>query len=131
MVGFPTETEDDFHDTLKLVETVRYSNLYTFIYSKRRGTPAATMDGQISLADKKRRIAELINTQSEIASESAKACLNKTYEVLCSEYKNGKIIGETICGKAVMLDGSEDLVGQFVNARITRHKNSKLYGEIF
>lgn len=129
MVGFPSETEDDFADTLRLIEKVQYNNLYTFIYSRRRGTPAANMEEQVPIADKKRRIKELIAAQFSIGNRIAQKSVGTTHEVLCSEYKNGKIIGETNCGKAVTFRGDESLVGQFVNIRITDNKNSKLYGE--
>ncbi len=130
MVGFPTETEEDFADTLKLVSSTEYNNLYTFIYSRRSGTPAASMDGQVPITDKKRRIRELIETQFSIGNRLAEKCVGNTYETLCAEYKNGKIIGETNCGKAVTFAGDANLIGQFVNVRITENKNSKLYGAI-
>lgn len=130
MVGFPTETERDFADTVDLVSAVKYSNLYTFIYSRRKGTPAANMEGQVPTADKKRRIAELIKRQAQIACGSAVACVGRSYEILCSEHKNGKIVGETICGKAVLIDGDASMVGKFINAKIVKNVNSKLYGAI-
>ncbi len=128
MVGFPTETEDDFSDTLKIVTATEYNNLYTFIYSRRSGTPAAVMEGQVPISDKKRRIRELIDLQFAIGNRLAEKCVGNTYEVLCTEYKNGKIIGETNCGKAVTLAGNKELIGKFINVRITENKNSKLYG---
>ena len=129
MVGFPSETEEDFLQTVDLVRRVRYNNLYTFIYSRRNGTPAAKMDGQIPLAEKKQRIRRLIDTQFIIGSELAAQSIGKTYEVLCSECKNGKLIGETLCGKAVVFKGDPALVGKFVSVTVTRTENSKLYGE--
>ncbi|MDE7395332.1 MAG: tRNA (N6-isopentenyl adenosine(37)-C2)-methylthiotransferase MiaB [Clostridiales bacterium] len=130
MVGFPTESEEDFQDTLSLADTVRYNNLYTFIYSPRSGTPAATMDGQIPLADKKRRIQELIDLQFEIGNALAAESVGKTYTVLAAESKNGHILGETECGKAVTFDGDASLIGKFVRVKITQSKNSKLFGEV-
>ena len=130
MVGFPTETEDDFQATLRLTSAVRYDNLYTFIYSKRKGTPAAVMEEQVPLSEKKLRIRRLIDLQAQIAEQTAKQCVGKTYNVLCSEQKSNALIGETECGKAVHLPKNTALVGQFVRARITSSKNSKLYGEI-
>ncbi len=130
IVGFPTETEADFADTLKLVSVAEFANLYTFIYSRRSGTPAAEMDGQVSVADKKRRISELIDKQFAISCRLAERCVGKTYEVLGTEYKKGKMIGETKCGKAITYAGSKDAVGKFVSVRVTDNKNSKLYGEI-
>ena len=69
IVGFPTETEEDFEATLALVREVRYFNLFTFIYSKRSGTPAATMEGQVEESVKKERIARLIEVQTEIRKQ--------------------------------------------------------------
>ncbi|MCI8458070.1 MAG: tRNA (N6-isopentenyl adenosine(37)-C2)-methylthiotransferase MiaB [Clostridia bacterium] len=129
MVGFPTETEADFADTMQLTERVRYNNLYTFIYSKRSGTPAAVMDGQVPIAEKKQRIRRLIDLQFAIGNALAAESVGKTYTVLCTEYKNGKCIGETNCGKAVVFAGEQNLVGQFFSVKITQNKNSKLYGE--
>ncbi len=130
MVGFPTETEEDFADTLRLVQNARYDNLYTFIYSRRNGTPAAAMEGQVPISDKKHRIRELIATQAIVAEKQAAQAVGKQFEVLCSEYRDGKLIGETACGKAVVFDGKADLVGKFFPVRIIKHKNSKLYGVI-
>lgn len=129
MVGFPTETEDDFADTLRLTREVRYNNLYTFIYSRRKGTPAAAMDQQIPLADKKRRIKELIDCQFQIGNALAAESVGKTYTVLAAETKNGRILGETECGKAVTFDGDPSLIGKFVRVTITHSENSKLFGE--
>lgn len=130
MVGFPTETDSDFAETLKLTEQVKYNNLYTFIYSARKGTPAAVMENQVSEADKKRRIAELIDLQFSIGNDLASECVGNTYRVLCTEFSVGRLIGETDCGKAVMLNGDDSCVGRFVTAKIVKNKNSKLYGEI-
>ncbi len=130
IVGFPTETEADFADTLKLVSVAEFANLYTFIYSRRSGTPAAEMEGQVSVADKKRRISELIDKQFAISCRLAEQCVGKTYEVLGTEYKKGNMIGETKCGKAITYAGGKDAVGKFVSVRVTDNKNSKLYGEI-
>ena len=130
MVGFPTETEEDFADTLRLVQNARYDNLYTFIYSRRNGTPAAAMEGQVPISDKKHRIRELIATQAIVAEKQAAQAVGKQFEILCSEYRDGKLIGETACGKAVVFDGKADLVGKFFPVRIIKHKNSKLYGVI-
>ncbi len=129
MVGFPYETDEDFLDTIKLVEKVRYQNLFTFIYSIRKGTPAAEME-QVSLDIKKQRIKVLIDKQFEIANELAEQSLGKTFEVLCHEFDGKRLICKTICDKTVYVKNSQNLVGEFFNVKITSRKNSKLYGEI-
>ncbi|MBQ8881799.1 MAG: tRNA (N6-isopentenyl adenosine(37)-C2)-methylthiotransferase MiaB, partial [Clostridia bacterium] len=100
MVGFPTETEEDFLDTVDIVKRVRYNNLFTFIYSRRSGTPADKME-QIPLAIKKDRIKRLIDLQFEIGNEEASACVGKTYETLCAEFHDGKCVGKSSCEKAI------------------------------
>ena len=129
MVGFPTETEEDFLETVDVIKRVRYNNLFTFIYSRRSGTPADKME-QIPLAVKKERIKKLIDLQFEIGNEEALACVGKTYEVLCAESKNGRVMGKSSCEKAISFAGSPELVGKFVPVKITGTKNNQLKGEI-
>lgn len=129
MVGFPTETEEDFRETADIVERVRYNNLFTFIYSRRAGTPADKMDGQVDLATKKRRIRELIDLQFAIGNREAERCVGKTYEVLVDEWSGGVAKGKSSCEKAISFPSDENLVGQFVNVRITASKNNQLRGE--
>ena len=127
MVGFPTETEEDFKETLDVVERVGYSNLFSFIYSPRPGTPAAKMD-QVPLSIKKERIDRLIKRQFEIANSLAKAQVGKTVRVLCDGEENGKYSGKTASDKKVLFSADKSFVGEFTNVRITQAVNSKLYG---
>lgn len=129
MVGFPTETEEDFLDTMNIVKKVGYNNLYTFIYSRRSGTPADKME-QVELATKKRRIKELIALQFEIGCDLAKKCVGKTYRVLCDGYDGKTASGKSSCEKAIYFPSDINLVGKFVNVTVTHTKNNQLYGEI-
>lgn len=127
MVGFPTETEEDFAETLDVVNRVGYSNLFSFIYSVRSGTPAADME-QVPLEIKKDRIDRLIKAQFEVASRLAKENLGKIYRVLCDGEENGKYVGKTQTDKKVLFVAENHPVGKFVDVKITETANSKLYG---
>lgn len=129
MVGFPTETEEDFSDTMDIVKKVGYNNLYTFIYSRRSGTPADKME-QVELATKKRRIKELIALQFEIGCDLAKKCVGKTYRVLCDGYDGKTASGKSSCEKAIYFPSDINPIGKFVNVTVTHTKNNQLYGEI-
>lgn len=129
MVGFPTETEEDFSDTMNIVQKVGYNNLYTFIYSRRSGTPADKME-QVELATKKRRIKELIALQFEIGCDLAKKCVGRTYRVLCDGYDGKTASGKSSCEKAIYFPSDINPIGKFVNVTVTHTKNNQLYGEI-
>ena len=129
MVGFPTETEEDFSDTMNIVKKVGYNNLYTFIYSRRSGTPADKME-QVELATKKRRIKELIALQFEIGCDLAKKYVGKTYRVLCDGYDGKTASGKSSCEKAIYFPSDINPIGKFVNVTVTHTKNNQLYGEI-
>ena len=128
IVGFPTETEEDYIMTENAVKRVGYNNLFTFIYSKRTGTPAATMDGQIDEEVKKERIARLIDVQAGIAAARAAACVGKTYRVLCDGKEGKRLKGKTDEDRVIVFEGDGEN-GQFVNVTVTSAKNSKLYGK--
>ena len=130
MVGFPGETEEDFLDTLDLVEKVRYHNAFTFIYSPRKGTVAAKME-QIPYAIKSERIGRLIALQNKITLEISEGYVGKVKEVLVEDApKEGLLCGRTDCGRLVTFKGTKDMIGQFVNVRIDKNKASALIGEI-
>ncbi len=127
MVGFPTETEEDFVQTLNVVEKVRYSNLYSFIYSQRKGTPADIMP-QVPIEIKKERIDRLIKKQFSIANSIAAESIGKIYTVLCDGKENDNFIGKTQSDKKVIFTGSNSKVGEFSKVEITEANNSKLIG---
>lgn len=132
MVGFPTESEEDFADTMDLVRRVRFSNAFTFIYSPRGGTPAAAMP-QIPYEVKRRRIGELIALQNSVTKELSEDYIGKTYEVLAedvSEKHENMLCGRTESGRLVTFAGDAGLVGSFVDVRITEARSASLFGHI-
>lgn len=132
MVGFPYETEEDFLDTMDIVEKVRFSTAFTFIYSVRKGTKAAEMP-QIPYEIKQNRIKRLIARQNEITEEISKDYVGNVYEILVEgmqEKKNGYVVGRTESGRLVSSKGDESMIGEFKNVKITAVKNAQLLGEI-
>ena len=132
MVGFPYETEEDFLDTMDIVEKVRFSTAFTFIYSVRKGTKAAEMP-QIPYEIKQNRIKRLIARQNEITEEISKDYVGNVYEILVEgmqEKKNGYVVGRTESGRLVSAKGDESMIGEFKNVKITAVKNAQLIGEI-
>ncbi len=131
IVGFPTETEEDFLETLKVYEKVCYNASFTFIYSKRQGTPAAEMDGQIEDEITRIRMARLIKLSEECTLKANSIYLNKTYPVLVEGVaKRGEnmVSGRTDSGRMVSFQGSADLIGKTVNVKITKIKLNTLLG---
>lgn len=132
MVGFPTETEQDFEDTMDLVRRVRYSNAFTFIYSPRKGTPAAKME-QIPYEIKKRRIGELIKLQNSITKELSNDYIGGVYEVLVEDLSpknDGMVCGRTESGRLVTFNGTKDDIGKFENVLIKESKSASLFGVV-
>ncbi len=130
MVGFPTETEQDFKDTTDLVKSVRFSNAFTFIYSPRKGTPAAEMP-QIPYAVKRARIGELIKLQNTVTKELSEDYVGGVYEVLTEDVSPkhpGMLCGRTESGRLATFPGTPDKIGRFVNVRITEARSASLFG---
>jgi tRNA-2-methylthio-N6-dimethylallyladenosine synthase len=132
MVGFPTETEEDFADTLSLVEAVGYSSAFCFIYSPRTGTPAAEMP-QLPYAVKQQRIAQLLKLQNAITKKQSASMHGKIYEVLVEDVNNkydNTYCGRTESGRLVNFKSEKDIIGQFVSVRIAASKSATLFGDI-
>lgn len=133
IVGFPGETEEDFQETLDLVEKVEFDSAFTFVYSKRTGTPAATMPCQVDERIKKNRLERLMDLQNRISKQKNQLLKGKTVEVLVEGYdksKKGKLFGRTRTNKLVHFDGSKELIGRLVNVKITNPKTWTLDGVI-
>ncbi|MBZ4682921.1 MAG: tRNA-2-methylthio-N6-dimethylallyladenosine synthase [Fusobacteriaceae bacterium] len=133
IVGFPYETEEDFLDTLDVVEKVKYDNAFMFMYSKRSGTKAAEMDGQIDDNIKKERLQRLINLQNECSKENSNEYKGKIVKVLVEgpSKKNKEVLsGRTGTNKIVLFEGDMSLKGTFVNVEITETKTWTLYGKL-
>ncbi len=130
MVGFPTETEEDFLDTMDIASTVRYSNAFTFIYSPRNGTPAAKME-QIPYKVKQERIGRLIKLQNQITKEISSTYIGGVYEVLCEDISpkhDNMVCGRTDSGRLVTFEGAKEDVGKFFNVKITESRSASLFG---
>ena len=132
MVGFPTETEEDFNDTYDLMKKIGFAGAFTFVYSPRSGTPAAKMDGQIDEETSKHRIMKLIDLQNKENRRQSKEYLGKTVEILCEGYddKKKKYLGRDTRGRMAYFDGDETLLGNFVNVKITGTGGMSLIGEV-
>ena len=129
IVGFPGETEAEFEDTLKLIERVRYDALFTFIFSPRAGTPAASMDDPTPRAEKNQRFDRLCALQNRISEEKHRAYVGKTLRVLVDGRDGDKLTARTDGGRLVRLDGGDELIGQFLNVTITGSTTWSLFGE--
>ncbi len=132
MVGFPHETEEDFLDTLSLVKHVGYAGAFTFIYSKRLGTPAAKMDEQIGEEVSKSRIMKLIDLQNNTNREQSKGYKGKTVEILCEGFDDKKqmYLGRDLYGRMAYFNSDKNLIGEFVTVKITKTGGISLIGEI-
>ena len=131
IVGFPNETEEDFQDTLDMVDYCKYDSAYTFIYSKREGTYAATLEDKISDEEKSKRLQILNKKVNAYALEANKKLIGKTVEVLIidkSEKGEDKVCGYTDTMKLVNVIGKEDLIGKIIKVEITDAKSFSLDG---
>ena len=129
IVGFPGETEEEFEDTLKLIERVGYDALFTFIFSPRGGTPAASMPDPYTKADKNRRFDRLLALQNRISEEKHRAYIGKTFRVLTDGRDGDLLTARTDGGRLVRFPGKDELIGQFVDVKITDCTTWSLVGE--
>ncbi len=133
IVGFPGETEDDFKDTMRLIETVGYDNLFSFKYSVRPGTKAAEMTDDVSEEDKTRRLAELQDYQKIVTKKNNQARVGRAFDVLVdgsSNHFREQINGRTPHNVIVNFEGSADLIGSTVKVKIDRANQNSLTGKI-
>ena len=132
IVGFPGETEEDFLETVEIVKKVRFDSIFSFIYSPRKGTPAAEME-QVPDEIKHERYDRLCNIQNEIANEINQQCVGKVLRVLVdgkSKNNAGVYTSRTEGNKIVHFECDRDYTGTFVNVKITRADTFALFGEI-
>ncbi|GAA4701478.1 tRNA (N6-isopentenyl adenosine(37)-C2)-methylthiotransferase MiaB [Brevibacillus fulvus] len=133
IVGFPGETEEQFQETLSLVEEVGYDSAYTFMYSPRAGTPAAEMADSVPEEVKKDRLHRLMEVTNRWSREKNLAMQGQTVEVLFegeSKTNPEVLAGRTRTGKLVHVKADHSLIGQLVDVRITDAKTWTLWGEI-
>jgi tRNA-2-methylthio-N6-dimethylallyladenosine synthase len=132
IIGFPGETEEDFQETLSLVNEVEYDSAFTFIYSKRKGTPAYDMDDQISDEVKHDRFNRLVEAVNACSRKRNLSYMGRTVEVLVEGFsKNNEntVSGRTRSGKLVNLSGGAELIGELVNVKIIKANSFSLVGE--
>ena len=133
IVGFPGETEEDFQDTLDLCNEVGYDSAFTFLYSKRKGTPAAIAEDQIPDEIKHERFNRLCDSINSVSQAKNAAYVGRTVTVLCdgpSRRNSHKLSGRTDTFKLVNFTGDPELQGELVKVRITSSNTFSLEGEL-
>ena len=131
IVAFPTETEEEFDDTLSLVEEADLSSAFTFIYSPRTGTKAAEMEGRIDEDVAKDRITRLIALVNAKTREKSAKYVGRTVEILCEDFdeKKGMYLGRDEYGRMGYFKSDKCRIGEFVDLKITEANGISLYGE--
>ena len=130
IVGFPGETAEEFEETISLIENVRYDSLFTFIFSPRPGTPAASMDDPTPKEEKNRRFDRLCAVQNSISEELHKAYIGKTMRCLIDGKDNEFLTARTEGGRLVRLSGDKSLIGTFADITITGATTWSLTGTL-
>ena len=132
IIGFPGETEAEAMDTVSLVEEVGYDALFTFIYSPRPGTRAAEMPDPATRAEKQKWFDKLLEVQNAHSAKVHAGYVGKTLRVLVdgeSDDERFPLTARTEGNRLVRLKGDKDLIGQFINVKITDSNTWALYGE--
>lgn len=133
IVGFPNETEEQFLDTCSLVDIVKYEAAFTFIYSPRKGTPAAKMQDDVDYKTKSSRFKELVNHLEKNFEEKSQLMVGKTYKILVdgpSKTDDSMLSGYTEENKLVHFKGDESLIGKIIKVKIIESHTYSLIGEI-
>lgn len=133
IVGFPGETEEDFLETLDVVEKVQYDSAFTFIYSKRTGTKAASMENQIDEVTVKHRFDRLLKTIQDISTKNSHRLVGGTYDVLVEDVNGnveGYMTGRLSNNMLVHFPGDKDLIGKIVNVKLIESKGFYYSGQI-
>ncbi len=133
IVGFPGETEEDFQETLDLVHTCKFDNAFSFVFSKREGTPAAKLEDATSEEEKNERLYRLNDVLNQYFLENNQKLVGSIVPVLV-EGKNASLktslYGYTDTNKLINFDGEEDLIGKIVSVRVTESKTWSLDGTL-
>ncbi len=133
IVGFPTETNEDFRETLDVLSKVRFDSIFSFIYSRREGTPAAKLEPVLSDEEIHRNFNELLELQNRICKEKNLEYVGRTEEVLVdggSKTDKNMMTGRTDSGKIVNFEAPQSLKGQYVSVKITGARQWSLEGEL-
>ena len=133
IVGFPGETQEEFEETLSLLEEVRFDSLFTFIFSPRVGTPAAKMDDPVPMEEKKKWFQRLLDTQNRISMEKHKEYIGRILPVLVEEENPADAVNNLNCRtdgwRLVHVPGDVSLLGQRKKVKITDCSTWSLFGE--
>jgi len=133
IVGFPNESEEEFNETLTLCDEVKYESAFTFIYSPRRGTPAAKMIDNVSKETKSKRFMKLVKTLEKYIEIDSNNYVGKVYKVLVdgpSKTDDNMLSGYTESNKLIHFKGEISLVGKIVNVKVTESHTYSLIGEL-
>lgn len=133
IVGFPTETNEQFEDTLEILREVRYDNIFSFIYSRREGTPAAKLDFVLSEEEIHKNFDRLLEVQNEISKAKNDEYVGRIERVLVdgvSKNNDEMLSGRSESSKIINFKGSHELVGKYVNVRVTEAHTWSLNGEL-
>mgnify|MGYP002050862342 FL=1 len=133
IIGFPGETEEEFLKTIKLIKEIDFDQSYSFIYSKRPGTPAASLKDNVSMTEKKQRLNFLQETINELSKNKSKKMVGKEVEILVesmSSKYNNMVTGRTKNNKMINIPGNKDLIGKILDIKITELNNKSLKGEV-
>ena len=133
IVGFPGETDEDFADTLDVVKQVKFEQIFMFIYSRRHGTSADTMQNQVDEKVKHIRFEQLKRLYAQLVEESNKTYIGTTQKILVegtSKTNPNILTGRTYSNKVVNFEGSKDLIGKIINLKITSEHMWYLKGTI-
>ena len=130
IVGFPGETEEEFEETISLIQQVRYDSLFTFIFSPRAGTPAASMEDPTPKEEKNRRFDKLCAVQNAISEQIHAEYVGKTFRCLVDGVDGDQLTARTEGGRLVRLPGSESLIGSFADITITGSTTWSLTGKL-
>ena len=132
IVGFPTETEEDFLQTLSLVKEADFSSAFTFVYSPRTGTKAAQMEGRIPEEVSKERIMRLVDAVNENTRLKSLEYVGKVTEILCEDYdeKKGLYLGRNESGRMGYFASDKNVIGEFVDLNVERANGISLFGTL-
>ena len=132
IVGFPGETEEDFQDTLDIVNYCKYDSAFTFIYSPRENTPASKLEDNVTLEEKEQRLYRLNELVNKYSKEANTRILNRVENVLVEgeSTKEGNLFGYTETNKLVNFPGDKSLIGKILKVKIIDAKSFSLDGEI-
>ena len=122
IVGFPNETDKNFNETIETIKKVDFSKLHVFPYSKREGTKAATMEGQVKEEVKKQRVMELLKLSKELENKYMNKFIGKTLTFIPEVYKDGYLIGHTGNYLLIKLKGCEELLHKEVSVKLMENQ---------